>query len=136
MSLLHLSAFKDWLIGWAECKYQDLDDDGYIQEYFSSLTKGRMLQVQYRKRLMLSCGPEQICHLLLSSGLDYVTNRTDPCDILGTFDDLSQKYARLQVWFANDLDIVITSGAISDQSKNSNEAKLITRQGPIFTSCG
>jgi len=85
---------------------------------------------------MLSCGPGKIYHLLLSSGLDYVTNNPDPLDILGTVDDLSQKYARLQVWFANDLDLAVTSGAISGQSKSSDAAKLIPLQGLILTSCG
>jgi hypothetical protein len=39
MSLLHLSAFKDYLLGWAEDRYQALEDDGFTE--LVDLTKGR-----------------------------------------------------------------------------------------------
>jgi len=39
MSLLHLSAFKDYLLGWAEDSYQALEDEGFIE--LVDLTKGR-----------------------------------------------------------------------------------------------
>jgi len=50
--------------------------------------------------------------------------------------DFSQDYARLQGWFTKDLDLAVASRAISPQVKNSDEAKLVTRQGPIYTNCG
>ena len=48
----------------------------------------------------------------------------------------NQKYAGLQLWFATDLDIAIESGAIPPQVRNSDDAKLVIRQGPIYTGCG
>ena len=47
----------------------------------------------------------------------------------------NQKYAGPQLWFATDLDLAIASGTIH-QVKNSDEAKLVVQQGPIYTSCG
>jgi hypothetical protein len=41
MSLLHLSAFKDYFLGWAEDAYQELEDEGLIAEYLIDMTRGR-----------------------------------------------------------------------------------------------
>ena len=48
----------------------------------------------------------------------------------------NQGYAGLQLWFATDLDLAIASSAITPQAKNSDDAKLVIRQGPIYTGCG
>ena len=83
---------------------------------------------------MLSHELEQGCHLLLSAGLDYVITDPEPCDIFDMVEGFNQKYARLQLWFAKDLDLAIAPGAIP-HVKNSDDAKLILRQGPTYTSC-
>ena len=41
MSRLHLSAFKDYLLNWAESNYQTLEDEGLIDEYLIDLTRGK-----------------------------------------------------------------------------------------------
>ena len=46
----------------------------------------------------------------------------------------NQKYARLQLWFTKDLDPAIAFGAIA-HVKDSDDAKLVVQQGPIFSSC-
>ena len=46
------------------------------------------------------------------------------------------QYAGPQLWFATDLDLAIVSSAITPQVKNSDDAKLVIRQGPIYTGCG
>jgi hypothetical protein len=135
ISLLHLSAFKDYLLYWAERSYQELEDDELIGEYLTDLTKGGYVTSQLWKQLMCLCGPEQSCHLLLSAGLEYVVDASDLCEIFDTIDGLNQKYARLQLWFAEDLDLAIASRSIPPQVKNSDEAKLIVRQGPMDTNC-
>jgi hypothetical protein len=85
---------------------------------------------------MFSCGTEQGCHLLLSAGLDYVTlDDSDVGEVFDATEGANQKYARLQVWFAEDLDLAIVSRAISPQIKNSDEAKVVIRQGPTDTGC-
>ena len=48
----------------------------------------------------------------------------------------NQKHAGLQLWLATDLDLAIVSGAIPPQVRNSDNAKLVVRQGPIYTGCG
>ena len=61
--------------------------------------------------------------------------QTDPWDIAEMVLGPNQKYARLPLWFATDLDLAIESGAIPPQVRNSDDAKLVIRQGPIY-GCG
>jgi len=55
-------------------------------------------------------------------------------DIFDAVDGPNQKYARLQLWLSKDLDLAIASASITPQVKNSDEAKLVIRQWPIYTS--
>ena len=41
MSLLHLSAFKGYLLIWAEGTYQYFEDRGFFEVYLLDLTRGR-----------------------------------------------------------------------------------------------
>jgi hypothetical protein len=41
ISLLHLSAFKDYLLSWAEEIYEVLEGDDLVGEYLIDLTRGR-----------------------------------------------------------------------------------------------
>jgi hypothetical protein len=82
MSLLHFSAFKDYLLGWAEDSYRALGDEGSIE--LVDLTKGRYSprrRVQ-KKKLMYSFGTQQILHLLLSAGLSFVMNHIESWEIV------------------------------------------------------
>jgi hypothetical protein len=135
ISLLHLSAFKDYLLRWAERNYQELEDDELIGEYLTDLTKGGYVTSQLWKQLMCLCGPEQSCHLLLSAGLEYVVDTSDSYEVFYISGGPNQEYAGLQLWFAEDLDLAIASRSIPPQVKNSDEAKLIVRQGSMDTRC-
>ena len=134
-SLLHLSAFKDYLLSWVEDRYQALEDEGIIQ--LVDLRKGRYSprsRVQ-KKKLTCPCGTEQILSLLLSSSLYSAMEQTTSWQIVDTAHGSNQKYAGLQLWFATDLDLAIESGAIPPQVRNSDDAKLVIRQGPIYSCC-
>jgi hypothetical protein len=84
----------------------------------------------------LPCGTEEGHHLLLSAGLEWVPNNPELGLIFDAVDGFNQKYGQLQLWFTEDLNVAVASKAISPQVKNSDEAKLIIRQGPIDTCCG
>lgn len=84
---------------------------------------------------MFLCATEQICHLLLSAGLDYVVDCSEPWNIFDTINSPNQDYAGFQLWFTSELDLVLASGAIPLQVKDSDETKLVIRQGPIHNSC-
>ena len=133
-SLLHLSAFKDYLLGWAEDSYQALEDEGFIE--LVDLTKGRYSPRSRVQKLTCPCGTEQILHLLLSAGLYFAMEQTESWEIVEMVHGSNQKYAGLQLWFATDLDLAIESGAIPPQIRSSDDAKLVIRQGPIYTGCG
>jgi len=133
MSRLHLSAFNDYLLIWAKDNYQALEDEGLIGEYLIDLTKGKYAPGRVQKATDVRL--EQGYHLLLSAGLDYVIKDSEPCEIFDMVEGFNQKYARLRLWFTEDLDLVIDSGAIPPHVKNSDDAKLVIRQGPIYTSC-
>jgi len=49
MSLLHLSAFKDYLLSWAEWSYHDLQYMGLIQKSLTGVTRGRYVPCRVRK---------------------------------------------------------------------------------------
>ena len=49
LSLLHLSAFKDYLLNWAEYTYRDLEHDDTIWESFGDLTRGRYVPSRVQK---------------------------------------------------------------------------------------
>jgi len=49
LSLLHLSAFKDYLLNWAGCTYQDLEGEGIIRQSFGDLTKGTYIPSRVQK---------------------------------------------------------------------------------------
>ena len=84
---------------------------------------------------MLSHATEQLLHLLLSTSVDLVAYHRDERPIPDAIGGPNRKYARLQLWFAEDLDLAIASSTIQSHVKNSDAAKLVVRQGPIYTSC-
>ena len=49
MSLLHLSAFKDYLLSWAEYNYQYLEDERLIEDFLIDLTRGRYIPSRVQK---------------------------------------------------------------------------------------
>ena len=93
-------------------------------------------EVKSKKKLTCPCGTEQILHHLLSSGLGFLTEHINYWGVVEIIRGSNQKYAGLQLWFATDLDLAIVSSAIPPQIRNSDDAKLVIRQGPIYDGCG
>ena len=85
---------------------------------------------------MLSRGTEQTLHRLLSAGLHLVIEDTNPEAAFDAIHYPNHRDAGLQLWFATDLDLAIGSAAIPPEVKNSDDAKLVIRQGVMSTSCG
>ena len=78
---------------------------------------------------MLLCVTEQIPHFLLSAGLEHLVNYLEPDKTSDAINSPNRDYTRLQLWLTHDLDLILASRAIPLQVKNSDEAKLVIRQG-------
>jgi len=130
MSLLHLSAFKDYLLSCVEDSYQALEEEGWIDDV--DLTEGRYVSRGRIQKVVT----KQILHRLLSAGLSLVIEVANPGEAWNAIHDPDHRYTGLQLWFATDLDLAIDSAAIPPEVKNSDDAKLVIRQGVMSTSCG
>ena len=91
-----------------------------------------IVQIQ-KKKLTCPCGIDQILHLLLSAGLGFTTEHINYREFVMM---ANQGCTGLQLWLTADLDLAIVSGAIPPQVKNSDDAKLVIRQGSIYDGCG
>ncbi len=76
---------------------------------------------------------EQLCHLLLSVSLKCVVTNGDLLDVVGDFPLAG--LAEDQLWLTDDLEFVIASKTVSPQLRSSENAKLVVKEGPIFTKC-
>lgn len=106
-----------------------------MERYLWDRTRGRYVPRRVQKATDVSCGLERSCRFLLSAGLFTVVHISRLVDLVQLAGSTFKKYAKPQLWFANGLDLAIASRSISLRTRDSCEAKVAVRRGPIYTGC-
>lgn len=133
--LLHLSAFKDYVLRWADVIYKVWEDEGRIDGMDPDLSlspgRGRKTIPTYTDSDNFL---DQFRHLILSTGLHWYFDGDD--------DDIMQACARADcfdakrgLWLTDDLNNVISVRGVTLEQTLSDDAKLVIAQGELFTVC-